>query len=298
MRDFDELQELARQKGPKKVAVVLAHDDVILRAVDHCKQNGIIRPVLIGDAKKMREIARTLAYDLDEDEVIDEAESGKAARAAVDLIKQGKADLLMKGKIQTADLIRAVLDRETGIRAGKLLSQVNVHYSPVFNRFMFVSDAAINIAPTLEQKADICRNAIAVAHAMGIAEPKIAVLTAHESVNESMPATVDAHELKMLNQRGEITGAVIEGPIALDVALDAAAAEKKGISSPVAGQVDIFISPNIEAANILTKAIIYFGQARNAGVVVGAKVPIILLSRADTADTKINSMALGVVLSA
>ncbi|MCR4442290.1 MAG: bifunctional enoyl-CoA hydratase/phosphate acetyltransferase [Peptococcaceae bacterium] len=298
MRDFDEMQELARQVGPKKVAVVLAHDDVILKAVDHCKKRGIVKPVLIGDAQKLKEIARALEYCLDEDEVIDEADSGKAAVAAVDLINKGGADLIMKGKIQTADLIKAVLDRKTGIRAGRLLSQVNVHYSPVFNRFMFVSDAAINIAPALEQKVDICRNAITVAHALGIAEPKVAALTAHESVSEAMPATVDAHEIKMLNQRQVITEAVIDGPIALDVALDAAAAAKKGISSPIAGQVDILIAPNIEAANILTKAIIYFGQARNAGVVMGAKVPIILLSRSDNADTKINSMALGVVLSA
>lgn len=298
MHNFDELQEFARRIGPKKVAVVLAHDDVILRAVENCRNRGIIRPILIGDAGKIKSIAKSIGYDLGEDKVIDEMDSNRAAELAVELAKQGEADLLMKGKIQTADMIRPVLSRKSGIRTGKLLSQVNVHYSPVYNRFMFVSDGAINIAPGAEEKADICRNAIAVAHVLGFPQPKVALLAAHESVNEAMPATVEAHEVKMMNQRGDIKGAVLDGPIALDVALDAMSAVKKGISSPIAGQADIFVAPNIEAANILTKAVAYFGQARNAGVIIGAQVPIILLSRSDNADTKINSIALGVALSA
>lgn len=297
MRNFDEMLEFARDIGPKKVAVVLAHDEVILQAVSICKKKNIITPILIGDAKKIIEIAKSIGFDIAHDLIIDESEGSRAAEIAVELVNKGEAELIMKGKVQTTVLIKAVLNRESGLRTGRLLSQVNVHYSSVFDRFMFVSDAAINIAPTLKQKADICRNAISVAHALGISEPKVALLTAHESVNNAVPSTVDAYELKMMNQRNEITGAVLDGPIALDVALDKMSALHKGITSPIAGQVDILIAPYLEAANILTKAILYFGQARTAGVIIGAKVPLILLSRSDNSDSKINSMALGVILS-
>jgi len=297
MRNFDEMQEIAERIGKKKVVIALAHDEVVLNAVEHCRKKGVIQPILIGDTRKMREIAASGDYDLAAAELIDETEGNRAAEIAVGLVRQGKADLIMKGKIQTADLIRAVLDRKMGIRTERLLSQVNIHYAPGMERFIFVSDAAINISPNLEQKAAICRNAIGVAHALGIPEPKVALLTAHEAVNAAMPATVEADALAMMNKRREISGAVLDGPIALDVALDTSAAVKKGIYSPIAGQADILIAPNIEAANILTKAITYFGQARNAGIIIGAGVPIILLSRADNSDTKINSICLGVLLA-
>lgn len=296
MDTFEELRRVARSFGPKRVAVVLAHDEVVLEALDIAKKEGLITPTLIGDIEKVKMLANKIGYDYIGDKLIDESDSNVAAQIAVRLVKDREVDLIMKGKVQTADLIKAVIDSENGIRSNRRLSQVLVLHSPVFNRFMLLSDAAINISPTLAQKADICRNAITVAHAIGIDTPKLVALTALELVNETMPATLDAYELKLMNLRNEISGAIVDGPLALDVPLDAIAAKKKGINSPVAGEADILIGPNIEASNILYRAILYFGQARSAGVIMGASVPLIHLSRADNVDTKVNSIALAIIV--
>jgi phosphate butyryltransferase len=203
----------------------------------------------------------------------------------------------MKGKIKTASLIRAVLDREAGLRAGRLLSQVIVFEVPGWNRLMLMTDAAINIAPTLEQKADLCRNAIEVAHAIGIERPNVALLCALELVNADMPATVDAAALTVMNRRGQLTGAYVDGPIALDVPLSRFAAERKVIESPLVENTDVFVCPDIEAANILYRAILYFARGESGGIVIGARVPLILLSRAETPETKIRSIAIGILLA-
>jgi phosphate butyryltransferase len=204
----------------------------------------------------------------------------------------------MKGKIGTATLIRAVLDREAGLRGSRLLSQVIVFQVPGEYRLRIMTDAAINIAPSLEQKADICRNAIDVAHAIGIDKPNVALLCALEFVNPDMPATVDAAGLTLMNRRGQIIGGYLEGPIALDVPLSKFAAERKGIDSPLVENTDVFIAPDIEAANILYRSILYFAKGESGGIVVGAKVPLILLSRAETAETKIRSIAIGILAAA
>ena len=202
----------------------------------------------------------------------------------------------MKGKINTSTLIRAVLDRETGLRTGRLLSQVIVFQVPGIQRLMVMTDAAINIAPNLAQKAEICRNAIEVAHAIGVAKPNLAALCALEFVNPEMPATLDAAGLTLMNRRGQISGAYIEGPIALDSPLSRFAAERKGIDSPLVEATDIFLAPDIEAANILYRAILYFAQGESGGIVLGARAPLILLSRAETPETKIRSIALAVLV--
>ena len=202
----------------------------------------------------------------------------------------------MKGKINTATLIRAVLDREGGLRTGRLLSQVIVFQIPGIHRLMIMTDAAINIAPTLMQKAEICRNAIEVAHAIGVAKPNLAALCALEFVNAEMPATLDAASLTLMNRRGQIEGAYIEGPIALDVPLSRFASERKRIESPLVEATDIFLAPDIEAANILYRAILYFAKGESGGIVLGARVPLILLSRAETSQTKIRSIALGILV--
>jgi phosphate butyryltransferase len=201
----------------------------------------------------------------------------------------------MKGKVTTAHLIRGVLDKEHGLRTGKLLSQVIVFQVPGIRRLMVMTDAAINISPTLEQKADICRNAIEVAHALGISEPKVVVLTALEFVNAAMPATVDAAALVQMNRRGQISGAYLEGPLALDVPLSRFAAERKSIQSPVVEATDVFIAPNIEAANILYRAITYFAGGQSGGIIIGARVPLVLLSRAEPPETKIHSICLALL---
>ena len=214
------------------------------------------------------------------------------------LVRSGDARLLMKGKIGTAALIKAVLDKEAGLRTGRLLSQVIVFQVPGIDRLMLMTDAAINIAPTLEQKAEMCRNAIQVAHAIGIETPNVALLCALEFVKEEMPATQDAAGLTLMNRRGQITGAYLEGPIALDVPLSRFAADRKGIDSPLAENTDVFIAPDIEAANILYRAILYFAKGESGGIVVGAKAPLILLSRAETPETKIRSIAIAMLAAA
>ncbi len=205
-------------------------------------------------------------------------------------------DVIVFAPADAAETLDAVLDREAGLRSGRLLSQVVVFQVPGADRLMLLTDAAINIAPTLEQKVDICRNAIDVAHALGVEEPKVALLAALEFVNPAMPATIDAAALTLMNRRGQITGAYLEGPIAMDVPFSRFAAERKGIQSPLVDAVDILVAPDIEAGNILGRAAAYLAQAETGGLVMGTKTPLVLLSRAEPPQTKINSIALALVV--
>ena len=297
-RNLDELVEAARAGGPVTIAVAAGHDLDVIEAIKRAREIGLAGGVFIGNSAKIQSVAKATGFDIPADQVIDEPDDAAAARKAIGLVREGKAQLLMKGKVSTATLIRAVLDREAGLRAGRLLSQVIVFQVPGHDRLMLMSDAAINIAPNLEQKADICRNAIQVAHAIGIETPNLAALCALEFVNSEMPATIDAAALTLMNRRGQLGGAYVEGPIALDVPLSRFAAERKGIESPLVENTDIFIAPDIEAANILYRAILYFARGESGGIVVGAKVPLILLSRAESPETKIRSIAIGILTAA
>ena len=294
---LDELVDAARSRGPVKVAVVAGHDADVIGALKQAQEIGLAEATLIGDAGKIAALTKEVGLDIPDSRIIDEPDATDAARRAVEMIRGGSAQLLMKGKINTGELIRVVLNRETGLRTGRMLSQVIVFQVPGIERLMVMSDAAINIAPTLEHKAEICRNAIEVAHVLGIDAPNVAALCAFEFVNPDMPATLDAAGLSLMNKRGQITGGYIEGPIALDVPLSRFAAERKGIESPLVENTDIFILPDIEAANILYRAILYFAHGESCGVVLGAKVPLVLLSRAETPETKIRSIALGALTS-
>jgi phosphate butyryltransferase len=290
--------DAARRKGPVRIAVAAGHDPDVIEALKQAREMGLAEGTLVGDASRIRALARAVWFDLPESQILHEPDEAAAVRRAIALVRDGHARLLMKGKVSTATLVRAVLDRESGLRTGRLLSQVIVFQVPGIYRLMFLSDAAINIAPTLEQKAEICRNAIEVAHAVGVEKPHVALLAALEFVNPEMPATVDAAALTLMNRRGQISGAYLEGPLALDVPLSRFAAERKGIESPLVENTDIFIAPDIEAANILYRAVVYFAQARSGGIVVGARVPLILLSRAETPDTKVHSIALAILTAA
>jgi len=296
MRNLDQLVEAARAGGCRNIAVAAGHDPDVIAALKQAADMGLAEATLIGDGEKIRALAGEINFDLPDDRIVHDPDEASAARRACGMIRDGSADILMKGKINTGALIRAVLNKETGLRTGRLLSQVIVFTVPGMDRLMLMSDAAINIAPTLEQKAGICRNAIEVAHAIGIEHPNLAALCAFEFVNEDMPATVDAAALTMMCRRGQITGAYIEGPIAMDVPLSRFAAERKGIDSPLIENTDIFIPPDIEAANILYRAILYFAGGESGGVVLGAKAPLILLSRAETPETKIRSIAIGALV--
>lgn len=295
-RSLDELVDAARARGPAWIAVAAGHDPDVIEALKRAREGGLADGIFVGNADKIRALADAAGLEIPAGQLIHEPDEAAAAHKAIALVRDGSAGLLMKGKISTATLVRAVLDKEAGLRTGRLLSQVIVFQVPGFNRLMVMSDAAINIAPTLEQKAEICRNAIQVAHAIGIEKPNLALLCALEFVNQEMPATMDAAALTMMNRRGQLTGAYVEGPVALDVPLSRFAAERKGIQSALVENTDIFIAPDIEAANILYRAILYFAQGESGGIVVGARVPLILLSRAETPETKIRSIAIGMLV--
>jgi phosphate butyryltransferase len=297
IRNFEELLDCARVLGPGRIAVVEAHDPDVLESLKQAGPMGLVVPTLVGEPARIQEVAGKVGYEPPTGAIVPATGEEASIRKAIGLVREGQADLLMKGKVTTADLIRGVLDKERGLRTGKLLSQVIVFRIPAIPRLMVMTDAAINIAPGLEQKADLCRNAIAVAHALGIAEPNVALLAALEFVNPDMPATVDAAALVQMNRRGQISGAYLEGPLALDVPLSRFAADRKAIQSRVVEATDVFIAPDIEAANILYRSITYFAGGESGGIIVGAQVPLILLSRAEPPETKIHSICLALLMA-
>ena len=293
--NFDELLSAARERGPATVAVAAAHDPDVIEALKLARERSLAEGILIGKEAEIRSLAEAAGFELTPNQIVNEPDTAAAVRHAIALVRDGQASLLMKGKITTGSLVRAVLNKDTGLRTARRLSQVIVFQAPGRDRLMLLTDAAINIAPGLSEKAELCRNAIHVARALGIAQPNIAALCALEQVNPEMPATVDAAALSAMSRRGQLSGCYVEGPIALDAVLSRLAAEAKHISSPVVENTDILLAPDIEAANILYRAIVYFAKAESGGIVVGARVPLVLLSRAESAETKVRSIALGML---
>jgi len=229
--------------------------------------------------------------------IIHEPEPNQAARKVMELVRLGHAQMAMKGKIETGDFLRAALDKQVGLRLGRLLTHVGIFEIPGFDRLLFVSDAGVVVAPTMEQKIEIVQNAIFVAQRLGVEQPKVAILAATEMVNPKIPTTLDAANLSKMADRGQIKGGLIDGPLALDNAISLESAHIKAIKSDVAGRADILIPPDVEAANVLAKAITYFAKGNMAGVVVGGKSPLIVVSRSDPHQTKLVSIALGVLLA-
>ena len=299
MATFLELRRRAQELGPMRVAVVVADDDVALMAAADALQLGIARPILIGDGQKIWAKAEALGLI----DLMDAAElvaASDAAPIAVQMARAGNVDIILKGHLRTDELLRAVLDKTAGLRTGRLLSDVML-YEDVLSgerRLVGLSDGGLNVAPTLEQKKQIVQNAIEVMHSLGLARPRIAIMSASEVVTESMPSTLDAQALSNMGAAGEFGEAEVYGPLALDNALVEAAAKAKGIDSPVAGHADCMLMPNIEAGNLLGKAIKYLGGSQCAHVVVGAKVPILIPSRVESSDDKVNAIALGVIFAA
>lgn len=295
---FTALRERAREAGPKRVAVVDADDEIALTAAADALEQGIALPVLIGDAAAIRSRAGALglAKLLTSAEIVEAADAPAcAARMAGD----GAVDVLLKGHVRTDVLLKAALDKDAGLRTGTLLSDVLL-YEDVLGgarRLVAVTDGGLNVAPTLEQKAQIVRNAVAVLARLGFERPRIAILSATEAVSASVPSTLDAQALARMGAAGELGDAEVFGPLALDNALLESAARAKGISGPVAGHADALVVPNIEAGNVLGKAAKYLGGSACAHVVVGAKVPILIPSRVESADDKVNSIALGVLFA-
>ncbi|MBO8160874.1 MAG: phosphate butyryltransferase [Thermosipho sp. (in: Bacteria)] len=293
MKNLNELLIKAKNNGPKTVSIAVAEDEVVLNAVERARKEGIVNAILVGNINKIREIAKRNSIDLSLYEVIDKPFEGDAVKTAVSLVAEKKADFVMKGKIKTGDLMREVLKEEYGLRTGRTLSLVSIFDIPTYHKLLIVSDAGMTIAPTLEQKVDIINNAVFVAKkALEVENPKVAILGAVEIVNSKMPVTIEAAILSKMNNRNQIKGCIVDGPFALDNAVSEEAAKHKGIVSPVAGDADILIMPDIEAGNIFYKAMVFLGSAKVASTIVGAKVPVALTSRADSDETKLLSLAL------
>ncbi len=294
---FAELMKEARRVGPKMVAVAAAHEPEILLSAQDAQNEGIATMTLVGDRDRIRKLAAEQQIDVTKMMVIHEPEPKAAARKVMELLRMGHADLAMKGKLETGDFLRAALDKEMGLRTGRLFSHVAVLEVPGFNRFLFVSDSGVVVAPTLEQKVEIVQNAIMVAERLGVHEPKVAILAATEMVNPKIPTTMDAANLAKMADRGQIQGGHVDGPLALDNAISPESVAIKGIKGAVAGAADVLVTPDVEAGNMLVKAITYFAKGKMAGVVIGGKSPLIVASRSDPHETKLVSMALGVLLA-
>jgi len=288
---------LERCQSLPAVPTAVAHpcEESALAGAVEAGHKGLIEPILVGPAAKIQEIASKARIDLGRAQIVDAPHSHAAAAKAVELVRQGKAELLMKGSLHTDELLGAVVARETGLRTGRRVSHVFIMDVPTYHKVLIVTDAAINIAPSLEDKVDICQNAIDLAVSLGVAQPKVAILAAVETVTSKMPATLDAAALCKMAERKQINGGLLDGPLAFDNAISKEAAKIKGIRSEVAGDPDILLAPDLEAGNILAKLLSFLANADSAGLVLGAKVPVILTSRADSVRSRIASCAVAML---
>lgn len=290
LKDFKQLRQLVESVDKRTVAVVAAHDAHTLEAVLKTKDEGILDHILIGKKDEIIKIGNELGYDVSHDVIIDSDTDEDAVAKGLDLIKTGGADFLQKGILQTSTLLKGVVNKENGIKARDTLSNVALLDIPAYHKVVGLTDGGMVMYPTLEQKKDIIDNAVEVYKALGYDNPKVAVLCAVETLNPKMPETVDAAELKKMNQEGIIKDCVVEGPISFDLAVDPEAAKIKGYESPVAGDADIIIMPDISAGNLTSKALTVLGGAMMAGIVMGAKCPIALNSRSAAFEEKYYSL--------
>jgi len=288
---YEQVLERCRDLPPIPTAVAHPCESSALVAVLEARDKGVITPILVGPKARIEEVAKQSGVSLEGTRIVDAPHSQAAAAKAVELVRQGEAELLMKGSLHTDELLSAVVARETGLRTGRRISHVFIMDVPTYHKVLIVTDAAINIAPNLEEKADICQNAIDLAISLGVAKPKVAILAAVETVTTKMPATIDAAALCKMADRGQIKGGILDGPLAFDNAISREAAAVKGIVSSVAGDPDILLVPDLEAGNMLAKQLSFLANADSAGLVLGARVPIILTSRADSVRSKIASCA-------
>jgi phosphate butyryltransferase len=293
---LDDYVTEARKHPPKRVAVAAAANALVLRSIVLAQEEGLIEPLLIAPRADIEGVAAEAGIALDGMEIVSTDTTVQSAEVSVDLVREGKADVLMKGHLHTNDFLRAVLRNGAGLRTDRLLSHVFIMQIPMYHKLLLITDAAINIAPDLMQKAQILQNAIDMLVQLGIERPKAAVLSAIETINPKIPSTVDAACLHKMSERGQIRHALVDGPLAFDNAISSEAAREKELVSAVAGDVDILLVPDLDAGNILYKNLVYLANAQIAGVVMGAKAPIVLTSRADTVEARIHSLALAGLL--
>ncbi len=298
IHSLESLRTVGENQKRSVLAVAVAQDEEVLLAVDAAYKLGIASAILVGDEAEIRAVADKLNISMDNYTIVHETDKVEACRRAVKLVRDKEADVVMKGIVDTAIILKAVLDKEIGLRESPVLSHVAVFEVPGYDRLFYVTDAAMNIAPDAETKKHILRNAVKVAHALGNENPIAACLCAVEKVNPKMQATLDAAALVEANRNGEIDGCTVIGPLALDNAVSVEAARHKGITDPNAGHADILLVPAIETGNVFYKSMVFMAHAKNAGLIVGAKAPIVLTSRADSDETKLNSIALALRVAA
>lgn len=296
-KPFDKLLEKVSSCGLKKVAVSVAQDEVVLEAVKAAKERNIADAILVGDETKIREIANDISMDLSGFEIVNVPDVEEAALAAVKLVHDKKADILLKGLLQTKTFLRSVLNKDCGLREGKMMSHVSVFEIEDFDRLLFFTDVAFNTYPTLEEKAVIIENAVEVARACGVSVPKVVPVCAVETVNPKMQPTVDAQKLTEMCRNGELKNCEVYGPLSMDLAIDETAAKHKGVDNPIAGHADIILFPNIDAGNITYKMLVRTAKIRSGSVLVGTMAPVVLTSRSDDFETKMNSIALAAVIA-
>ena len=296
IRNFDEMLSIVKNNKTMRLAVAAAQDRDVIEAVVSAAKLNLAEPILVGDKVAIKSILKDIdaPYDF---KIVNEPDVVESAKTAVSLVRNGEADFLMKGLLQTADIMRAVLDKENGLRTDSLISHVMVYQVPSYNKLLFLTDGGINVAPSLEQKVKILENAITVCKAMGLDRIYTAVLAGAETVNPKIPATVDAEALANMKDKWEAMNTVVEGPVALDLAISEQACQHKGYKGEGGGKADILLVPYYEVGNALGKSLTYFANAKSAGIIMGAKVPIVLVSRADTSESKLLSIALGSIIA-
>lgn len=294
---YDLLLKRCKALEPVSTAVVYPCEKTALTGAIEAAEAGLIAPILVGPAALIREVARAAELNISPYPIEDVAESKAAAARAVEIVRAARAEMLMKGSLHTDELLGAVVSSAAGLRTGRRISHAFVMSVPTYPKPLIITDAAINIAPELEDKRDICQNAIDLAHSLGVSKPKVAILSAVETVTTKIPSTIDAAALCKMADRGQITGALLDGPLAMDNAISPEAARTKGITSPVAGDADILLAPDLEAGNILAKQLTFLANADAAGLVLGARVPIVLTSRADSVRVRMASCGVAVLVA-
>ena len=295
---YERLISSAQRLPPMTTAIAHPCDDVSLESAVEAAKLNLIVPILVGPSARIKEVAERAEVDISRFEIVDSAHSHDSAAKAVELVRQGRAEALMKGSLHTDELMGAVVSREGGLRTARRVSHCFVMDVPSYAHALLITDAAVNIAPSLEDKVDIVQNAIELAQAMGVEEVRVAILSAMETINPKVPSTIEAAALCKMADRGQITGALLDGPLALDNAISLEAAEIKKISSPVAGRANVLVVPDLEAGNMLAKSMSFLANADAAGIVLGARVPVILTSRADVLLTRLASCAVALLLAA
>lgn len=288
--------ESAKKKGRKKMSIACAEDTTILKAIKEALDENLIFPILVGNEKKIKEIADNVGLNKNNYEIINRDTAESSAIEAVSLVSSQKADFVMKGLVSTSIFLKAVLDKDTGLRTGRILSHAAILSLKNYKKLLFITDGGMNEHPDLKTKVQIIQNVLGLCNSLDIKMPKIAALAAVETISDKQPETIEAAELSKMSERGQLGNCIVDGPLAIDVALSKDSAIHKNINSQISGDVDVLLTPSMAAGNILAKSLIYLADAQAAGTIVGTSKPVVMLSRSDTAETKLRSIALGVLM--